>query len=224
MKPLNPTDFKLLLVSDLGMLPISGVRTDSNKPRQARFCELQCVCGTIFKTRCDIGKHASSCKPCSAKQAATKHGDATTRLYKLWQQIHNRCKPGNTYYENVTIDTAWKDYTVFKQWAIQAGYTETTTIDRINLTKGYTPSNCRWTTQIVQSRNTRLIYSHNKSGYRGVSFATSKNKWKASIKLNSKSTHLGYFNSALDAAKAYDTYVVTNNLEHTINGVLHEQL
>ena len=26
------------------------------------------------------------------------------------------------------------------------------------------------------------------------------------------------------AAKAYDTYVILNNLEHTINGVLHEPI
>ena len=29
---------------------------------------------------------------------------------------------------------------------------------------------------------------------------------------------------ALDAAKACDTYIILNNLEHTINGVLHEPI
>ena len=34
------------------------------------------------------------------------------------------------------------------------------------------------------------------------------------------SRHIGYFQTALEAAKAYDSYVVSNNLEHTLNGVL----
>ena len=38
--------------------------------------------------------------------------------------------------------------------------------------------------------------------------------------VNSKSTHLGYFTDKLEAAKAYDQYVIDNNLEHTTNGLI----
>lgn len=37
--------------------------------------------------------------------------------------------------------------------------------------------------------------------------------------VNNKNKFIGYFNTALDAAKAYDKYVIDNKLEHTINGV-----
>lgn len=37
--------------------------------------------------------------------------------------------------------------------------------------------------------------------------------------INNKNTFIGYFNDILDAAKAYDKYVIDNNLEHTINKV-----
>ena len=42
----------------------------------------------------------------------------------------------------------------------------------------------------------------------------------AKINIDKKRIVLGYFKNKLDAAKAYDTYVLENNLEHTINGVI----
>lgn len=46
----------------------------------------------------------------------------------------------------------------------------------------------------------------------------------ATIGVDNKSIGLGQYDNKLDAAKAYDTYVILNNLEHTINGVLHEPI
>jgi hypothetical protein len=70
----------------------------------------------------------------------------------------------------------------------------------------------------VQSRNTRKLYIHNTSGYRGVHF-TGK-KWQTQIVVNNKRIYLGRFTDIIEAAKAYDSYVVSNNLGHTLNGVL----
>lgn len=44
----------------------------------------------------------------------------------------------------------------------------------------------------------------NKSGYRGVCWCKRASKWRANIKLNEKQTFLGYFDNAINAAKAYD--------------------
>lgn len=49
-----------------------------------------------------------------------------------------------------------------------------------------------------------LLQSHNTSGYRGVTKRNPYNKWRASIKVNKKSFHLGDFDSPIDAAIAYD--------------------
>jgi hypothetical protein len=43
---------------------------------------------------------------------------------------------------------------------------------------------------------------NNTSGYRGVTWF--QNKWRASIKINSRRIFLGYFISKEDAARAYD--------------------
>ena len=60
----------------------------------------------------------------------------------------------------------------------------------------------------------------NTSGYRGVTFCKRDNLFIAKINIDKKRIVLGYFKNKLDAAKAYDTYVLENNLEHTINGVI----
>jgi hypothetical protein len=45
----------------------------------------------------------------------------------------------------------------------------------------------------------------------GMIFPTSKSK---------KQVYLGLFKTPIEAALAYDNYVLRHNLEHTINGVL----
>lgn len=225
MKILKQNDFQLTLIFDLGMKPIGGFRSDSGAPRQARFCTLQCTCGAIFETRVDIGKRAKSCRLCSSRSARISHGDSHSRLYKIWQQIYNRAGKLKEYL-NITVDPAWKTYESFRQWALTAGYKNNLEIDRIDNTKGYSSTNCRWTTRNIQGRNTRKLFAHNTSGYRGVCYnkKNKTNSWMAYIKVNNKKIHLKYHPTAIDAAKAYDTYVILHNLEHTINGVLHEPL
>lgn len=69
-----------------------------------------------------------------------------------------------------------------------------------------------------------VLIKTNKSGYRGISWSTRDKVWRATIGVDNKSIGLGQHDNKLDAAKAYDTYVILNNLEHTINGVLHEPI
>jgi len=45
--------------------------------------------------------------------------------------------------------------------------------------------------------------SRNNSGYKGVSFNTEKNKWRAAIHVNGKTRLLGYFSSPEEASEAY---------------------
>lgn len=40
----------------------------------------------------------------------------------------------------------------------------------------------------------------------------SRSKWQSKININSKTIHLGRFNSEKEAALAYNTYLISNNL------------
>lgn len=47
-------------------------------------------------------------------------------------------------------------------------------------------------------------YSHNTSGFRGVSFHKQRGKWRASIKVNQRFISLGLYASVEDANRAYE--------------------
>ena len=158
------------------------------------------------------------------KNTYNKHGLSNHKIYRAWTNIVYRCTNKKDKYfkdygeRGITVCNEWKnDFMSFYNWSIENGYKDSLTIDRIDNNGNYEPSNCRWTTMTVQGRNTRILYAHNTSGYRGVSFKKDKSKWVCRIKVNGKNIHIGYGSSALECAKLYDQYVINNNLEHTRN-------
>ena len=53
-----------------------------------------------------------------------------------------------------------------------------------------------------QNNFNRSLSSKSTSGYKGVTFDKSNQKWKAQISINKKIKHLGYFTNKEDALKA----------------------
>ena len=91
------------------------------------------------------------------------HGDTVnnskTRLYNIWVNMRQRCNNKNypqfKYWggKGISVCKEWEDFKTFKKWALDNGYDDNLSIDRINGELGYSPENCRWSTTIQQARN-----------------------------------------------------------------------
>lgn len=219
---------KLILLQDLGMKKIT-----KDDKRARHYATYKCFCGKEFETRID-GVNNGKTKSCGCvrkeklslifKEKYTTHGLRNHKLYKIYKNIIERCeREKHKSYKDyggrgITICKDWRENFInFYIWSINNGYDNSLSIDRKNNDGNYEPSNCRWTTKEVQSRNTRKLISTNTSGYRGISFHGRDKKWVATISVSNKSIHLGYFIDKVDVAKAYDQYIIDNNLEHTRN-------
>lgn len=128
-----------------------------------------CDCGkkcVVDGYRLRSGK-TKSCGCLSAELAterATKHGMSASRIYFIHNSMNERCynENSNEYHNyggrGITVCDEWKGrngFPNFLKWAMDNGYAENLTIDRINNDGNYCPDNCRWITQKEQCNNTR---------------------------------------------------------------------
>lgn len=134
---------------------------DKFKKGKVLHYRCKCECGNIWEPQCGYVKfkNVTSCPSCSTKRGNTKHGFTGTKLHAVLNGIKQRCSnPKASGYEwyggkGVSVCDEWKnDFLSFKTWAEENGYREGLTIDRIDASKNYEPTNCRW---ITQEENTR---------------------------------------------------------------------
>jgi hypothetical protein len=109
------------------------------------------VCGTVLRR----GK-----SKCCLQCRNASHRKSNTPEYKAWQSMKARCQnPSDKRYKNyggrgISICPEWESFETFFADMGQRPSSKHS-IDRIDNSKGYSPDNCRWTTQAKQLRNTR---------------------------------------------------------------------
>ena len=156
---------RLVVVSDLGI--ING----------HRMSECVCNCGNkvIVRNSSLSSGNTQSCGCLRLERsisAMTKHGQSKSRLYRIYVDIKTRCyTPTHINYHNyggrgIKVCEEWlgeQGSTRFIEWALSNGYSDSLSIDRIDVDGNYSPSNCRWSTIKEQSNNkrTNIRYTYN---------------------------------------------------------------
>ncbi|AKQ08334.1 HNH endonuclease [Bacillus phage PBC2] len=88
------------------------------------------------------------------------------RMYKIWHKMIGRCNHKDTEAyskygaKGVVVSEGWLTYDVFYndmineyRMHVSNHGQDDTTLDRINVDKGYSKDNCRWATRLEQNRN-----------------------------------------------------------------------
>jgi hypothetical protein len=134
------------------------------------FCDADCDCGNkaikIYKASI-VNGNTKSCG-CIRKEickiANLKHGKKGSHIYRLYYGMIDRCtNKNNESYKDygergITVSDEWlgdNGFIKFNEWAVNNGYKENLSIERIDVNKGYNKNNCTWIPKNKQSQNKR---------------------------------------------------------------------
>ena len=203
------------IVNDLKI--IKAITTNNNKKGQ--YFELKCLkCGKIqIKSRKVVYDKQCKCE-CSYKK--NKHIDGgKTRLNNIYSGMKARCYNSNLwnykYYGLIGIKVCeeWKNnYQAFKEWAINNGYKDNLSIDRIDVNGDYSPDNCRWATDKEQKNNTRRNHYITYNGK-----TQSMKQWAEELNISYTVLRARLNRSKWSVEKAF-TKPINSELKRDING------
>lgn len=161
-------------MSDYNIGDIHGCRElidvfydDVNKRKMASTKCIHCESVKNMRLSDFISNIAVSCQCRNIK-----HGMNRTKIYGVYANIKYRCyNPNHHEFHNyggkgVSMCDEWlgeNGFINFYKWALDNGYEEGLTIDRLDSNGNYEPSNCQWITRSKNTIKSNKICQHRKA-------------------------------------------------------------
>ena len=161
-----------------GMLKVTSEHESRRGSNGKTYMYWKCICdcGREIWARGTALRY-ETVRSCNHHGRCSKHGMTNNRLYNIYYDMKQRCyNHKNTNYKyyggrGISICDEWlgeDGFINFSNWALENGYTDDLTIDRIDTDGNYSPSNCRWAdsyTQIKNRRNSKFVNDNGKNKY-----------------------------------------------------------
>jgi len=212
---------------------LSHVKPNGRKERKALFL---CHCGNEWESMIQTVK-SNTAKSCGCEQHPKGknnirwNGNPNHPLNSKYQAIKQRCyNPNCLSFKDygargiVVSDEFLNDFKVFAKYVenLPNAYEKNLTIDRINNNGNYERGNLRWTSRHIQATNQR-INKLNTSGFTGIWYDKSRQKWSAEIKVHNIKYYLGRYINKEESVLARKNFIIKNNLTEYTTGQQHKQ-
>ena len=195
-------DLKKLLLESAATLLVENEKKTSRRVYQ-----------TEKRTICNIGINDADYATHSYIEINGRKEKYMDPYYAKWKAMIERCyssryqdiKYENNSYYGCTVVDEWHRYSNFAAWMKKQNW-----IDR-NLDKNlicpgskvYSPETCLFVPAEINTLLSNTAKNNKQNNKKGVTWNKSIGKYKASITMYSKSVHLGYFSSAMEAHREY---------------------
>ena len=206
-KNVNFKNLSNLKFGYLTAISIDETKSNSNHT----YWNCKCICGNFrsLQTYQLISGKVTSCGCKNSRPRKNPLISNHKRMYSLYSAMIARChNPKSNSYKyygqkGIFVCDEWKDnFDSFAKWAENNGYNDTLSIDRIDNSKGYSPSNCRWIPLYDQSKNKSTSVSYTFNGE-----THNLKEWCAILNFN------------YESAKSRRKYAKKKNIEPTFDYV-----